>query len=154
MTENKPLKRVPELQPLSHDHHHGLQLCWKIRTGFSKKVPLERIKRYADWFYENHLKPHFELEEKYIFPVLDSKNELVQQALSEHKNLRYLFEQKTVLEIYLLQIEKELQNHIRFEERILFAEIQQIATAEQLSKINSIHTRVTFTENENDPFWI
>ncbi|UFH34412.1 hemerythrin domain-containing protein [Flavobacterium acetivorans] len=154
MTEKKPLKRVPELQPLSHDHHHGLQLCWKIRTGFSKKVPHERIKKYTDWFYENHLKPHFELEEKYIFPVLDSKNELVQQALSEHKNLRYLFEQKTVLEIYLLQIEKELQNHIRFEERILFAEIQQIATAEQLSKINSIHTRVTFTENENDPFWI
>lgn len=154
MTANKPLKRALELQPLSHDHHHGLQLCWKIRTGLAKQIEPIRIKKYVNWFYENHLKPHFELEEKYIFPILDSKNELVQQALAEHKILCHLFEKKTDLEITLLRIEKELQDHIRFEERILFAEIQQIATAEQLTHINEIHTRETFAENENDPFWI
>ena len=77
MISSTPLKRAPELQPLSHDHHHGLQLCWKIRTGFSKQIEPTRIKRYADWFFENHLKPHFELEEKYIFTILDKEDELI-----------------------------------------------------------------------------
>ena len=61
MISNRPLKRAIELQPLSHDHHHGLQLCWKIRTGFSRKIELERIKKYADWFFVTHLEPHFTL---------------------------------------------------------------------------------------------
>ena len=77
MISNKPLKRAPELQPLSHDHHHGLQLCWKIRTGFSKQIEPDRIKKYSDWFYKTHLKPHFELEEKYVFPILGAENDLV-----------------------------------------------------------------------------
>ena len=74
MISSKPLKRVLELQPLSHDHHHGLQLCWKIRTGFSKKIAPDRIKKHTDWFFKTHLKPHFELEEKYVFPILGADN--------------------------------------------------------------------------------
>ena len=97
MISNKPLKRVLELQPLSHDHHHGLQLCWKIRTGFSKQVEVERIKNYADWFFTNHLVPHFELEEKYIFTILDQKNEFVKQALTDHRRLKRLFSETTNL---------------------------------------------------------
>jgi hypothetical protein len=53
MTEKqtKPLKRHAALQPLSREHHHGLLLGWKIRTGLSNGAPLERIKAYADWFF-------------------------------------------------------------------------------------------------------
>ncbi|WP_241739476.1 hypothetical protein [Aestuariibaculum marinum] len=32
----KPLKRHKALQPLSREHHYGLLLTWKIRTGFKK----------------------------------------------------------------------------------------------------------------------
>ena len=49
--DNKPLKRHKALQPLSRDHHHGLLLSWKIRSGFKKNIDVERIKVYADWFY-------------------------------------------------------------------------------------------------------
>ena len=154
MISNKPLKRVLELQPLSHDHHHGLQLCWKIRTGFSKQVEVERIKNYADWFFTNHLVPHFELEEKYIFTILDPKNELVKQALTDHRRLKRLFSETTNLEKSLGLIEEELEKHIRFEERILFPEVQKEATPEQLAEIAKIHDHELFAENDEDTFWL
>lgn len=154
MISNKPLKRVLELQPLSHDHHHGLQLCWKIRTGFSKQVEVERIKNYADWFFTNHLVPHFELEEKYIFTILDQKNEFLKQALTDHRRLKRLFSETTNLEKSLGLIEEELEKHIRFEERILFPEVQKEATPEQLAEIAKIHNHELFVENNEDTFWL
>ncbi|MGG7035155.1 MAG: hemerythrin domain-containing protein [Flavobacterium sp.] len=153
MNSNKPLKRVPELQPLSHDHHHGLQLCWKIRTGLAKNIEPKRIKKYADWFFETHLKLHFELEEKYIFTILNNEDKLIKQALIEHRLLEKLFEQTSNLTENLRQIEKILETHIRFEERILFGEIQKKATTEQLNKINKIHSGEVFIENNDDVFW-
>jgi len=147
------LKRVLELQPLSHDHHHGLLLCWKIRTGLSRNIAPERIKKYADWFFKSHLVPHFELEEKYVFTVLEEENELRRQALNEHEHLRALFGQTLDLENTVKNIEKELEAHIRFEERVLFSEVQKAATKEQLAKIQEIHLTESFAENEEDLFW-
>jgi iron-sulfur cluster repair protein YtfE (RIC family) len=154
MTSNKPLKRAPELQSLSHDHHHGLQLCWKIRTGFSKQIEPDRIKKYSDWFFKTYLKPHFELEEKHVFPILETENDLVKRAITEHRRLKRLFKQTTDIEKSLGLIEEELEAHIRFEERILFVEIQKIATQDQLAKIKEIHTEESFVEKDDDPFWI
>lgn len=154
MSDTKPLKRAIELQPLSHDHHQGLLLCWKIRTGLKKEVPLERIKSYTDWFFDNHLKPHFELEEKYIFTILGDDNPLIQQALSEHSRLNYLFNATTDLKENLSLIDKELEAHIRFEERVLFGEIQIKASVEQLAKIKEIHTEETFIEKDDNVFWL
>ena len=59
--EHKPQKRHKALQPLSREHHHGLLLSWKIRAGFSENIGPKRIKVYADWFFKNHLIPHFHL---------------------------------------------------------------------------------------------
>ncbi|MFE3847931.1 hemerythrin domain-containing protein [Flavobacterium sp. LB3P45] len=129
-------------------------MCWKIRTGFSKQIEPDRIKKYSDWFYKTHLKPHFELEEKYVFPILGAENDLVKRSLTEHRRLKRLFKQTTNIEKPLVLIEEELEAHIRFEERNLFVEIQKIATQDQLAKIKEIHTEESFTENNDDPFWI
>jgi len=153
MIATQPLKRVKELQQLSKEHHQGLLLCWKIRSGFSRKVAPERIKRYTDWFYMKHLLPHFELEEEYVFTVLKRDHELVRKALTDHRRLRRLFNQGINVELNLGLIEEELEAHIRFEERVLFPEIQKVASSEQLAKINEIHTEEEFTENEKDIFW-
>jgi iron-sulfur cluster repair protein YtfE (RIC family) len=153
MIATQPLKRVRELQSLSREHHQGLLLCWKIRSGFTKKIDPARIKRYTDWFYMKHLLPHFELEEEYIFPVLKTDHELVRKALADHRRLRRLFNQRINVEMNLGLIEEELEAHIRFEERILFPEVQEKASPEQLAKINEIHSEAEFTENEKDIFW-
>ncbi len=149
-----PIKRNENLKAISREHHHGLLLSWKIRNGLKKQVDPIRIKKYVDWFYNSELLPHFELEEKYVFTILDKDHEMVKKALTEHRRLKRLFESQTDVMRNLTLIEEELESHIRFEERILFSEIQQVATDEQLDQINSVHTEEKFVDNLTDPFWL
>jgi iron-sulfur cluster repair protein YtfE (RIC family) len=150
----KPLKRHKALQPLSREHHHGLLLSWKLRAGFKKNIETERMKTYADWFYNTHLIPHFETEETYIFPLLEDDNELVKRALAEHRRLKRLFNDNDNIVKSLVLIEEELEQHIRFEERILFPEVQKVATQEALEQIEKIHhPEEKFIDNLNDEFW-
>lgn len=150
---SKPLKRHASLKPLSRQHHHGLLLSWKIRRGLANNVETERIKRYADWFYENHLKPHFRLEEKYLFPILGEENDLVKKALREHRRLRRLFGNHEEHMKNLSRIEEELESHIRFEERQLFGEIQKKGTEAELRLLDEVHNDENFEDNMEDPFW-
>lgn len=152
MSTAKPLKRSKHLKSISRDHHHGLLLCWKVREGFKRNISTTRIKRYADWFWQTHLAAHFDVEEKYIFPILGNEHELVKRALTEHRRLKRLFEQETEVWRSLSLIEEELDSHIRFEERILFNEIQRAATEPQLAVI-SAHHRDTLHEDWDDDFW-
>jgi hypothetical protein len=150
---DKPIKRSESLKPLSREHHHGLLFCWKIRAGIKKDIEVSRIKRYADWFYQNYLVPHFEVEEKFVFPILGNENELIKKAVSEHRKMKQLFESTTEFEKNSSLIQEELEAHIRFEERVLFGEIQKIATAEQLLSIEFNHSDEKFVDNLTDPFW-
>jgi len=150
---DKPIKRSEFLKPLSREHHHGLLFCWKIRTGIKKNVEVSRIKKYSDWFYQNYLVPHFEVEEKYVFPILGNDNELIKKAISEHRKMKQLFESTAEFEKNCSLIQEELEAHIRFEERVLFGEIQKIATAEQLLSIEFNHSDEKFVDNLTDPFW-
>lgn len=149
----KPLKRHKALQPLSREHHHGLLLGWKIRAGFNKNIDIERIKTYADWFFETHLIPHFEKEEQHIFTILGNDNDLVKKALSEHKKLAMLFNQTEDTRKNLSLIEEELEQHIRFEERVLFPEIQKVASPDQFAEIEKIHQSIPFKDKVDDEFW-
>jgi len=148
-----PLKRNSFIQPLSREHHHALLLCWKIKNGLSKGVASYRIKKYTDWFYKYHLEPHFSLEEKVLFPILGNKNGLVIQAIREHRLLSRLFAEADNVEDTLKKIEGTLKQHIRFEERVLFNEIQNKATEKQLQTLSQIHTEEKFKDNPKDIFW-
>lgn len=154
MSKSSPLKRHPALHHLSHDHHHGLLLCWKIQQGFKFGIEPHRIKVYCQWFWENYLEAHFEEEEKVIFPVLSEEKPLIKEALREHKRLRKLFSSWEDPGKTLGQIEEELERHIRFEERTLFPLIQEKASVEQLETIAKCGDRQKFQENENDSFWL
>lgn len=150
---SKPLKRHKSLQPLSRDHHQGLLLSWKIRSGFNKNIEATRMKTYTDWFFETHLMPHFELEELHIFPLLEADNELVKRALAEHRRLKRLFNETDDIEKSLSKIEEELEQHIRFEERVLFPEVQKVATEAELALISDIHHEEGFVDKIDDEFW-
>lgn len=150
----KPIKRHESLKPLSREHHHGLLLCWKIRQGIKQEVAKERIKNYTDWFKVQYLHPHFEAEEKYVFPVLGNEHEKVKKALAEHRRLKHLFDQNDDVEKVLNLIQEELDLHIRFEERDLFNEIQQVASPQQLKKIEKHHNGIIFSDDAwKDHFW-
>lgn len=153
MEAKKPQKRHIALQPLSREHHQGLLLSWKIRKGLSKKIEFNRIQNYVEWFYENHLIQHFLEEETHVFPILGNDHQLVKRALSEHRRIKRLVEDKDKLEKSLHALEEELEKHIRFEERTLFNKIQEIANDEQLKKMEEVLTEDLFCLNWEDEFW-
>ncbi|WP_026452358.1 hemerythrin domain-containing protein [Aequorivita capsosiphonis] len=153
MEKKKPIKRHEALKPLSRQHHFGLLFSWKLRKGFGKNIEIERIQKYAKWFYEHEIKPHFKDEEKYLFPIMEEGNELVERALKEHRRIKRLFHDTKDPEKSLHRLEEELDAHIRFEERVLFNEIQKVATEAQLEKIEEIHSELEKTPDYSDPFW-
>lgn len=148
-----PIKRHPMLAPVSRDHHDALLLCWKIKHGFSKGVEPTQMKMYADRFFTEHILPHFELEEQWVFTILDKNHELIQRALKEHRRLEDLFTGPHNTADALKAISTELDDHIRFEERILFPAIEAVATTEQLKSIEKVHTATPFCDREDDRFW-
>ena len=82
------------------------------------------MEAYAEWFWNDHLKPHFKMEEMHLFPKYGLDQKLVKTAIDQHQSLKDLFgiESKSYEDfqnIYTL-----LQQHIRLEERELFMEIQ------------------------------
>ncbi len=149
----QPIKRHPALQPWSRDHHHGLLLSWKIKKGFSLGVAPERIKKYTDWFWKSQLIPHFDTEERYLFPILGSDNHLVQQAIDEHRQLKALFEKEDAVSETLSKIERLLNDHIRFEERVLFQAIQEVANPEEIKLLETVHGETEDCETWEDAFW-
>ncbi|MCB0451386.1 MAG: hemerythrin domain-containing protein [Aequorivita sp.] len=153
MEKKKPIKRHKALQPFSRQHHFGLLFSWKLRKGFSKNVEIGRMQEFAKWFYEYEIKPHFNDEEKYLFPILGANNELIERALKEHRRIKRLFANSNSPEKSLHQLEEELDSHIRFEERVLFNEIQNVATEAQLEKIEEIHNGIEKSPDYHDPFW-
>ncbi len=153
---NKPLKRHPGLVELSRDHHHGLLLSWKIRQGLKKSIEPERIKRYADHFFENHLASHFQEEESFVFGLLGNEHPLITAALEQHENLRRLFSKNTDLPATLPAIADALEAHIRFEERELFQEMQRTVSEEKLNaltgKLQTLDAKAN-PDHWQDRFW-
>ena len=154
--ENKttmPIKRAKELVQLSREHYHGLRLCWKIKMGLSKNIETERIKKYINWFYENYLLPHFEVEEKYLFPRIEKTSKNRDKALAQHKRIRQIIEKETTTTDDLIELQNLINDHTRFEERVLFNEIQEAGLLENQEVINELSKETKFCENESDPFW-
>lgn len=154
----KPIKRHNALQSISHDHHQALLVAWKIRMGLRKSIEPQRIKKFCDFFFESHLAEHFALEEEYLFPILGARHELIIKALADHHMLSQLFAQEHVDANTLTWIEKELEEHIRFEERVLFREIQEKATEEQLNLVAAVYPGdkedIKNIERWEDAFWL
>ena len=46
-TATKPLKRNPNLVPLSREHHFGLLFAWKLKQGLAKNTSLETMRDYV-----------------------------------------------------------------------------------------------------------
>ncbi|MBZ0206457.1 MAG: hemerythrin domain-containing protein [Flavobacteriales bacterium] len=151
-----PIDRLPELQGISREHHDGLLLCWKIRVGTAKGVAPSRIRRYCRQFLKVNLKPHFDLEENVLFPILGYDHPDVRRAMAEHRRLQRLINGRSDVVVALSLIEEELEAHIRFEERRLFDRIQKVATADQLAEVGKAHAeshQPTVSGRPEDVFW-
>ncbi|MDQ6901513.1 MAG: hemerythrin domain-containing protein [Bacteroidota bacterium] len=157
--ENKPIKRNKNIKKLSKDHHSGLLFCWKIRQGLKNEVAIERIKKYASYFWSNHLAPHFNEEEVILFFPL--KDELVQKALDDHKQIKdqldkLLDESAGDAKNGLVRLANLIDDHIRYEERKLFPHLEKVFSGKQLEEIGKkLNAQpCPLTDDFEDQFWI
>ena len=157
MDEIKPIKRSKELAPLSREHHDGLLFAWKIKQGLSNGTSLATLCSYTRWFWTNHMKPHFKDEEKVLVKHLPADNPLVAQMFNEHAHIRdVIISLDKEPDPNSLQLLAEyINNHIRFEERELFAYAEQILTPEQLDEVYKELPDNSHCETEwKDEFWV
>lgn len=156
MNEIKPIKRSPELQPLSREHHEGLLFAWKIRQGLKNGTSIERLSDFTGWYWKNHIRPHFYQEEKILMPLLITNSPLAIRMNEEHDQIREL----------VIDIDKEpsrqdfiwlsdlIERHIRFEERELFQYLEENLLEEELSAVHEQLEKHPVSCGEwRDEFW-
>lgn len=151
------MKRDKNLIELSKDHHHGLLLCFKIKQGVKYGVNPLRIAEYVKYFWTEALFSHFKEEEEVILPVLEQDDALRLQTLSEHREIEQLISalSDSVSEAELLKIAKLVDEHIRFEERVLFPHMEEVLSSSVLDEVGAaIEARhQIFLESYPDAFW-
>ena len=157
--EIKPIKRNKNIAPISREHHATLLFCWKIRQGLALQIDKARINRYIQWFRENHLLPHFKTEEKYLF--FNPDDALVSKALQEHSLIIELMDRineadHQVSETDLISLATLVNDHTRYEERVVFPHLEQTFTRNRLIQIGEslAQEEHSAVENYPDTFWI
>ncbi len=136
-TSEKPVKRNENLIALSHEHHHGLVFCSRLKKA--DKTDDITLKRFVKDFWDNHLSVHFKSEENILLPYFGD-SEIAKRFLSEHKQIRDLakgiMEEKGSPKENSLKLGELIKNHIRFEERTMFPWLEnEVLTAAELAII-------------------
>ncbi|MBZ5856241.1 hemerythrin domain-containing protein [Flavihumibacter profundi] len=144
------MQRAETLQPLSRQHKAALMTCLLIRKGISKQASVAVM---ADFFlksWEKDLLPHIEEEERLLVPLLNRYPEgktFAATILRDHELLRNGIEhlkQQNLNERLIGSLADQLEQHIRFEERIVFQQMQDFIPEKELNHI-------LFKEDKSQP---
>ncbi len=155
--ERKPVKRNENIAKLSRDHHASLMFCWKIRNGIKLNASTERMVKYLQYFLHQHFIPHFTEEEEILFaPLLDKE---VQKALDDHIAIKKLihkisFSSPENHQNELSELADMVDEHVRYEERILFPHLEKELSQEQLESIGKQISDEAIKDNYEDTFWV
>ena len=155
--QTKPIKRNENIARLSRDHHASLMFCWKLRQGDRQQVALDRMKKYVDYFFHEHLRPHFHEEETILFAGLHV-DEKVRKAMNDHVEITDLANNITGASAtdrqIIMQLADVVDKHVRYEERILFPYLEQLLSNEQLEAIGKQIDGEPAKDNYPDEFWV
>ena len=151
------LKRNENLKVLSREHHYGLLFCWKIRQGLKKSIPIERMRPFVEYFWDNHLADHFKKEEQQVFN--HGENKLYAKAEDDHQliknSIKDIIANSVVAEADLASLADIVEQHIRFEERSLFPSIQENLSEHELAEIGAnLGVEDDLGADYADEFWL
>ncbi|MDP4284550.1 MAG: hemerythrin domain-containing protein [Bacteroidota bacterium] len=151
-----PIKRNANIVKLSRDHHASLLFCWKLRQGIKRHASIEKMRKYVQYFLNQHFTPHFKEEEEILFAPLKDKQ--VEKAFDDHIEIK-----KVANDIIFPHSELQLNNfsaladmvdeHVRYEERILFPHLEKELTETQLQNIGLRISGEPLKDNFEDAFW-
>lgn len=143
----------------SRDHHSGLLLVWKIRQGLDKRIETWRVSDYVLFLYKEDLETHFRDEEGLLFQRMPLDDVIRKQAESDHQDIRGLMAalggNKKDPDL-LRAIANKLEQHIRFEERILFNYLEEILSQAELEEVACRSARGDKASGDAwlDTFWL
>ena len=131
-------RRHDRLIPLTHDHHHALAHARRLRIA-AEADPGERraaAVKFVD-FFERDAVTHFREEEEVLFPLVVHATEVetfLVRALLEHVRIHALVDRlrrevdgRLVSAEVLLELAAAFEEHIRFEEKVLFPLVERLA---------------------------
>lgn len=135
------MKRDVNLQPLSRHHHDALMACLMIEKGVRKNADLKVLQDFTRQVWEKDINNHFVLEENYLVPHLRQNRfpeYIIQSLLRDHELLRVLSQR--ILNggaSYqgFLAFSTLLEQHVRFEERLVFEKAQEVLPEQELRKV-------------------
>jgi hemerythrin-like domain-containing protein len=154
--ETRPIKRNAHIVKLSRDHHASLLFCWKLRQGVKYHILADRLIKYVQYFWQHHFSIHFKEEEDFLFTPL--KDEIVQKAIDDHHEIKTFIDKVSLKKTgneadTLLELAEMVNDHVRYEERILFPHIEEKLSNEQLEKIGSQISSEPLLDKYDDNFW-
>jgi hemerythrin-like domain-containing protein len=137
------MKRSKELRDLSEDHHHGLVAARRLRQAARGALPLAGA--IADFLlaWSAEIQPHFRSEEEVLLPALaeavPADDPLIVRTLTEHVALRRAVRalERSPDDPGALadEIGRALDDHIRFEERVLFPAVEAALGGPRLAEL-------------------
>lgn len=144
------MKRHPDLRELSDDHHQGLVNSLRLKRAASGEgvTPAEAARAFLK-FWREDTSLHFRKEEEVLLPVVaryggNLRDECVVVMLAQHARIRGLtmqlgdeVEREDVQRKTLQTLGKQLEAHIRLEERALFPALEVSLPEEALAEVSS-----------------
>lgn len=138
------MKRDPALISLSRDHHQALSVALRLRRVTPETVPAARADALRFWTTAG--RAHFRLEEEVLLPAYarygDPHHPLVARALCDHVAIRQRMDtlagDERLEAACLRELGTMLSDHVRLEERELFALIEQTLPAAALATLADV----------------
>jgi hemerythrin-like domain-containing protein len=135
------VKRSNELAVLSREHHVALELGLRLQRATDADV--ETVTQEALQFWREEGREHFRLEEELLLPAFarhaGADDEDVVRVLVAHVDIRRrigdLEAGPAVEDLHVLG--ERLRDHVRHEERTLFARIEAALSPQELSAVGS-----------------
>ena len=135
------MKRDPALISLSRDHHQALSVALRLRRATAETAADVRADALRFWTTAG--RAHFRVEEEVLLPAYarhgDAHHPLVARALCDHVAIRQRMDAlagDAPPEVACLrELGTMLSDHVRLEERELFALIEQTLPASALAAV-------------------
>ena len=141
------MKRSEALIPLSHQHHQGLFVAMKLKR-VAPETAAEARATFLE-FYEREGARHFQIEEEHLLPGFarhaGPERPAIVQVLTDHVDLRRRAQDLAAVPetdpAELRELGERLEDHIRYEERVLFPMIERALPAEALERLGAAVAR-------------
>jgi iron-sulfur cluster repair protein YtfE (RIC family) len=132
------VRRHRALEALSRDHHRALVVARELKRADGARAPAARDAFLAYWDSEG--REHFREEEEILLPAcaawIDPGHPLVARVLTDHVRIRELADRlDTAPPERLHDLGRELEQHVRREERELFPLIEETLPDEALQRL-------------------